>query len=56
MNFDLFLDVLKYLFGNICRDIYRYLDNVCRNNILEEIENFKSVFCLLIDDIFVRLN
>eukprot|EP00105_Crassostrea_gigas_P042862 XP_019927010.1 PREDICTED: sacsin-like [Crassostrea gigas] len=46
----------KQLLGNICRDIYSYLDNACRKKPLEEIKNLKNVPCLLIDDAFVRPN
>lgn len=50
------IDVFRVLFGNVCIEIYKYLDSVCKNDFLLDIVFLKDIFCLFIDEIFVKLN
>lgn len=52
----MFMDDFRLLFGNVCIEIYKYLDRVCKDDFLLYIVCLIDMFCLFIDEIFVKLN
>ncbi|XP_052698442.1 sacsin-like [Crassostrea angulata] len=57
-NVDLTLltDDSRLLLGNVCTEIYKYLDRACKDDLLPDIACLKDTPCLFINETFVKPN